>query len=59
LQELGSEIAAKRSAEFPQEKMIQRPGKGDGKILWCGEVTGVCSLLFFNFSTPLTRRSAS
>ena len=51
LQELGSAIAAKRSAEFPQEKMIQRPARGDGKISWCGEVTAVCSLLFFHASS--------
>jgi ubiquitin-conjugating enzyme E2 O len=61
LQELGSAIAAKRSADLPQEKMIQRPARGDGKIPWCGEVTAVCSScsLLFSVSPSLTPRLTS
>ncbi|KAF8973555.1 hypothetical protein BDZ97DRAFT_1775695 [Flammula alnicola] len=41
LQEIGSNIAAQRTVNHPTEKMIQRPAKGDGKLSWCGEVTGL------------------
>lgn len=43
LHEIGCQIATQRSPDLPMEKLIQRPVKGDRKLSWCGEVTGVCS----------------
>lgn len=42
LHDIGCNIAARRTADRPLERLMQRPIKGDGKLSWCGEVTGAC-----------------
>ncbi|KAF8167745.1 hypothetical protein B0H34DRAFT_740587 [Crassisporium funariophilum] len=41
LQDIGNNIASQRNALSLVEKMMQRPQKGDSKLSWCGEVTGL------------------
>lgn len=49
---LGNSLAARRTA--PLRKRMQRPVNGDGKLLWCGEVTGVCYFHPRSLECPLT-----
>lgn len=44
LYELGIQVATDRSNGELVEEPIQRPVHNDGKLLWCGEVTGVSTL---------------
>jgi ubiquitin-conjugating enzyme E2 O len=32
------------AADSPAAQLIKRPVNGDGKLSWCGEVTGVCPI---------------
>ncbi|KAF8913015.1 hypothetical protein CPB84DRAFT_1722037 [Gymnopilus junonius] len=41
LQDIGCSIATRRTSDHLQEKLMQRPITGDGKLSWCGEVTGL------------------
>ncbi|PPQ62994.1 hypothetical protein CVT24_006100 [Panaeolus cyanescens] len=41
LQDIGIKLAEDRSSDPSLEGIIQTPQKNDGKIRWCGEVTGL------------------